>query len=395
MKNRFKFICICVALSLCLIGCSREDYMREDTKPKRGTYVPPEPKFELSQYTIAQLYNAGLPKQILKSATGETFTVIMPKFHEGVWAQDMNVSCPDFHFSIIPPGTYYDEDGKLLKEYIITSLEFVSKEDYDTYDTNVWRSLLLSYMAEEDTYDEKRFESYADYVAQYKESVNSLFKPTAEEATILQLTGELEPIKGARLIDKIVWGEEEFLLPWSTFRFSLGTGNYLYMRVNKVTDFSLNQLAPDGLLSRFVLPSRDVRKSDVKALKGFLTESLFDTTPVAEEMISGVIIGDYSSYWTPVKVDPVTKDDVSTTFEEEDKKEVEEEEEKDTVSGNETETFGSDVNIKQQQYLDKLKEGITNIIPDGATDVISGFSDEDTYGGYNGYGTGGGDYFED
>ena len=161
------------------------------------------------------------------------------------------------------------------------------------------------------------------------------------------------------------------------------------MRVNKVTDFSLNQLAPDGLLARFVLPSRDVRKSDVKALKGFLTESLFDTTPTAEEMLSGVIIGDYSSYWTPVKVDPVTKDDVSTTFEED------KEEEKDTVSGNETETFGSDVNIKQQQYLDKLKEGITNIIPDGATDVISGFSDEDTYGGYNGYGTGGGDYFED
>ena len=58
MKNRFKFLCICVALSLCLAGCSREDYMREDTKPKRGTYVPPEPKFELSQYTIAQLYNA-------------------------------------------------------------------------------------------------------------------------------------------------------------------------------------------------------------------------------------------------------------------------------------------------------------------------------------------------
>ena len=94
--------------------------MREDTKPKRGTYVPPEPKFELSQYTIAQLYNAGLPKQILKSATGETFTIIMPKFHEGVWAQDMNVSCPDFHFSIIPPGTYYDEDGSLCRKRTTT-----------------------------------------------------------------------------------------------------------------------------------------------------------------------------------------------------------------------------------------------------------------------------------
>lgn len=392
MKNRFKFLCICVVLLLCLVGCSHENFIREDTHPKRGTYIPSEPKFELSQYTVAQLYNAGLPKQILKSATDETFTIIMPKFHEGDWATDMNVSCPDFHFSIIPPGTYYDEGGKLLKEYIVTSLEFVSEEDYNTYDTNVWRSVLLSYMAKEDSYDEKRFESYTDYVTQYKDSVNSLFKPTAEEASILQLTGELEPIRGSRLIDKFVWGEEEYVLPWSTFRFNLGTGNYLFLRVNKVTDFALNQLTPEGLLMKFVLPVKDVRKSDIKAIIGYLTEAPFDTTPVAEEMLSGIIIGDYSSYWTPVKVDPVTKEDVTTSF---DDVEKEVDDESETVSGNETETFGSDINIKQQEYLDKLKEGITNIVPDGATDVISGFKDEDTYGGYNGYGTGGGDYFED
>lgn len=377
------YLLLAVLMILLLTGCSHEIPMKEQNTNKI-TYTPPEPKFEPSPYQIARLYNAGLPKALLKAKTGEYFTVILPHFYEGSYSLERNKTCSDFSYAIVPPGTYYNDKGDLEKDYVIAVIEYVAEADIQKYDTNIWRAELLEAVVPEENFKDKRFETYAEYVAAYEESVNALFKPTGEAGAVYELTGELEPIKGSRMVDSLVIDEESYPLPFTTYKFQMSSGNYLFVRLQQVSQFVEGALAEGGALRQFILPTKDVKNKIKNSVIDYLTNFDVDYTDLMDELMPGIIYGDMSKYYEPTKVTKPDNENIDSKFSDDEEGSVsdnavdEDEEEVDEV-------FGADVDVKQQKYKDLLDEGAKVSNPKNSDSVINGFDPEDTYGGYFDY----------
>lgn len=377
-------------LSFCLFltGCSPLYTLNEDTKPKRTEWVEPEPKFELSQYQLALLYNGGLGKVTLKGSTGDAFTVIIPKFHTGDYSFYESPNKVDFQYTIVPPGTYYSEDGLQEKDYIVRTIEYVSAANFDNYCTNVFRKRLLNSVLSESDYDSKLYESYSDYVGLFTDSVNSLFPKPATAYTTVELTGEVDPLQGTRYIDRICLGDAEYTLPFETIAFKLSTGNYLCVRAELISADVSKLFETDVLLDRFVLKDKGVKQRDIDSAAKYLESLELDFESDIRDLMDYVIYGDYSSYYKstnfltisgnelPVKSDePATfSDDVDSTDEPE-------------------ESFGSEI---QQKYNDMLNDGVKKVDPNKSNTIINGIDDLDTFGGYDDYdATDGGHFYED
>ena len=298
MRSKVLILILLCAVLLC--GCGKP-YKVTEKPTKRHEYVPPAPKFELEPEHVAKLFNNSLAKAILRSETGDSLTVVMPRFYTGHYGQDHSSIKTDFHYTLVPPGTYYNEDGELTVSHIVYTIDFVREDEVQNYDTNLLRFNLKDQVLSEDEYPADSYESYEDYFNAYMDSVDSLFSATSESVSTLKLVGELEPITGRRLSDHMQVGEETYDLPYITYRFQLSSGNYIYVRAHLLSPDSNKVLSVEELSRLFILPKKEPKAKELRVLTDYLTNLEFEYEDVLDTVISGLIYGDYSSYWKPVK----------------------------------------------------------------------------------------------
>lgn len=283
-------------LALLLTGCGKS-YYKEDYKPyvRKDTFGSKEPKFELSQYQTAVLVNARRKKMVLTSKTGESLTLNAPNFYTYEKDMDVNTTAKDYHITMVPPGDYYDDKGQLVHDYVTVSVEFVDYTDLPEYDTNTWRVAASNLMLDEESFDGKKYATYTDYANEFTSTVDALFPATADSGSLLELTGELSPIKGSRCIDSILIDEETYELPIASYRFELDSGNYVFFRYALQSTYTEVGFEPGEVFERLI--QGKASKRDKKSLIDYLTEVDADFDTMAKEMFEGFIIGDYSTYF--------------------------------------------------------------------------------------------------
>lgn len=383
-----KLTCLLLVLiMLVLTGCG-SIYKTTDDRPRRTEWVAPEPKFELSSYQLALLHNCGLDKEILVASTGDRFTIAIPKFHTGNKNFCKSPNKVGFQYTIVPPGTYYNEDGAQEIDYIVRTLEYVEAENIDNYISNVFKKRLLDSVLSENDYDTERFGSYSEYITYFSDKVNTLFTEPTKAYTTVELTGELNPIRGTRYVETITLGDNTYNLPMETTVFKLSNGNCLCVRAELISANVSKYFETDVLLDTFIMNEKEPKQKDIDAIVGFLESLELDLNSSIGELMKNVIYGDYSTYYkTTGAVKPVNSD-TTEVVEEATFDEVETDMDDATVE----ETFGDPV---QQKYQEILNDGATKVDPNKSSTVINGIDDLDTFGGYNDYSTDGSSYYED
>ena len=152
-----KFFMLSIVLSFLLTGCS--DYIKEDTRTYQGAeWGTGSTHYELTTQQVAYLFNTGLEKQVLSAGDGTCLTVAIPKFNEGSRTFDKASGKTEFHYSITPPGTYYDEDDKQIKDYRYVSIDYVKDSFVESYDPISLHNELQNSVLNTDEYDSDRYE---------------------------------------------------------------------------------------------------------------------------------------------------------------------------------------------------------------------------------------------
>lgn len=225
-----RLITLCILLSVILLTGCEYTYARDPNRVYQYTAATSSSKPNLTESQYALLFNGGLDKVILTSKTGAAFTVVVPRYYTQTRLEDRVKGKIDFHITVIPPGTYYDEDGNQVADRTLYSLDYVSRDNIDDYNPFIYRTEALSNISDEDNYDEGVYENYDMYVESYTQEIDKMLPEPTNVETDVMLTGKEEPMAGTVYKPVVVVDGITYHLPMLVYRFFV-KGNYLFLRI--------------------------------------------------------------------------------------------------------------------------------------------------------------------
>lgn len=307
-----KKLLLSVIIASLLTGCNyTKPEVTEEEEPNYEWVQ--EWKYELSTKNNAFMYNPSIVKLVAYTGTGDSFTYMVPKFHNYTQMQE-DSDYYDGYLKITPLEKTVDKKVKDPHETadINYTFRYLTEDQYFAQKGNWLLNELASRVLDVNSYDTEKYEDYNTYVLEFEKELSDVYKQEVMLEPSVKLVGEEvdHQATGYYLYTESEKGKQYF--PCATYYWKIDSGNYLSVHIEIVEEGYKDLIDVEKLVT---LKDKELSKQLSKR-----SESTHELLPYAEDISDYVIIGDYSNLF-PEDISDKTSwtnlaDDISEVYEE-------------------------------------------------------------------------------
>ena len=278
-----KYLTMCLVVSLLLSGCGYDKFRKEEVVVKAESNWGESKGYELTNKNSAYMYNDSIVKLLAFTQTGESFTYMIPKFHNYSQLQEDSVIY-DAYLNIDSGDS---EEVKKVKGVntpvrVNYTFRYLTSEQYFSRAGNWLLQELFEEVLPISDYDTTKYDSYSAYVDEFKQNVSAVYQQEVKYETNIKLRGEdrIHDAIGFYLYKEVEGTKLYF--PCATYYWKLNSGNYLSLHIE--------------------VSSKEVNISDVTSMKESelnknlvaYRDSEIDILSFATDISDYVLVGDFS-----------------------------------------------------------------------------------------------------